>query len=137
MKVLEEGHVYELEQHDPNVHPERIKVYPANCLIFVNREEGKEHPGTQTQEAIRALIDRTMHCDSCLPSEFDPQIIYHLRMALTLHEARALIRKVEKGILKPETVQTAIGDGHFKMYLQQVVDTSDDHIRYVSRREAK
>ncbi len=36
----------------------------------------------------------------------------HLRMALALHEARALLRHVEKGEIKPELV--AVGsDGHF------------------------
>ncbi len=41
-------------------------------------------------------------------------IIRHLRMALVLHEARALIRKVHKDELAPEIVDVA-GDGHFRL----------------------
>ena len=81
-------------------------------LTFVNREFGHEHSGTQTQEVIRALIQRTQHCDSCLIWQDNQKIVYHLRMALVLHESRALMRKVEKGILKPELVKVS-SDGHF------------------------
>jgi len=82
----------------------------------VNREYGTHAPGTQTQEVLRALIDRTQHCHNCLPHEVNAKIIYHLRMALVLHEARALERKVEKGLLKPEQIVTD-EDGHFKLTL--------------------
>jgi hypothetical protein len=74
----------------------------------------RPHPGTQTQEVLRALIDRTMHCDNCLRWLGNDLIIYHLRMALALHEARALERKTEKGIIMPETICTH-GDGHFAL----------------------
>jgi len=36
-----------------------------------------------------------------------------LRMALVLHEARALMRKTEKGIIAPEQIDTCAEDGHF------------------------
>jgi hypothetical protein len=81
-------------------------------LVFVNREGEDQHPGTTTQEVICALIDRTQHCDSCLRWEGNDQIIKHLRMALVLHESRAIMRKVEKGEIIPEHIP--IGpDGHF------------------------
>jgi len=103
MKIIEPGHVYELASLDGGV-PQQI--------VFVNRERGSEHSGTQTQELLRALIDRTQHCDACLRWEGNDKIIHHLRMALVLHEARALERKTEKGLLLPEHV--GIGnDGHF------------------------
>jgi len=104
MKIVEIGHIYELD-HIDGVGHER--------LMFVNREKGSEHPGTQTQEVLRALIDRTQHCDRCLRWEGNDRIIYHLRMALVLHEERALERKVEKGKLRPELVETSGEDGHF------------------------
>jgi hypothetical protein len=114
MRVIEAGHVYDLNwlDGDPPVlktstHPE----FPQNRLVFVNREV-HPHPGTQTQEVIRALIDRTKHCDSCLRWEGNDLIVQHLRMALALHEARAILRKTEKGYIKPEELR--IGpDGHF------------------------
>lgn len=109
MRIKEPGHIYLLDWIDGE---------PAdshqNKLIFVNRESGTEHPGTQAQEVLRALIDRTMHCDNCLRWSGNDQIIYHLRMALVLHEARALARKTEKGLIRPELVHVA-ADGHYKL----------------------
>lgn len=117
MNIIEPGHIYQLnwldveqfvssEEHVNWMHEH------TNILTFVNREAGTEHPGTQTQEVLRALIDRTMHCDNCLRWEGNDQIIYHLRMALVLHEARALERKTVKGIIAPELIVTG-SDGHF------------------------
>lgn len=106
MEILESGHIYKLAHIDGK---------GIQTLTFVNREPGTEHEGTQTQEVLRALIDRTMHCDSCLRWPGNDDIIYHLRMALVLHEMRALQRKVEKGRLEPELIHVERGDGHFRM----------------------
>lgn len=114
MRIIEAGHIYDLNNIDCAEMGHSEGSCQANILRFVNREKGTEHCGTQTQEVIRALIDRTQHCDSCLRWEGNDQIIYHLRMALVLHEARALMRKTEKGLLKPELVSIA-GDGHFRL----------------------
>lgn len=105
MKILERGHIYQLEHRDGS---------GAGLLVFVNREPGSAHEGTQTQEILRALIDRTQHCDNCLRWEGNDKIIHHLRMALALHEARAIERKTEKGIITPETVATG-RDGHYEL----------------------
>lgn len=115
MKVIEPGHIYQLhwldrwEPDSPNW--EAFSAY-TDTLVFVNREEGTEHPGTQTQEVLRALIDRTQHCDACLRWEGNDLIVAHLRMALALHEARAILRKTEKGYIQPEKIRTG-KDGHF------------------------
>lgn len=106
MKILEPGHVYEFANLDGELKNNRI--------IFVNREPGNKHPGTQTQDVLRVLIDRTKHCDACLRWEGNDLIIHHLRMALVLHEARALIRKTEKGLISPESILTG-NDGHFQL----------------------
>ena len=108
MVIVEPGHVYKLKSIDGADNE-------AETLRFVNREPGTEHAGTQTQEVLRALIDRTMHCDNCLRWAGNDKIIYHLRMALVLHEARALERKTEKGIIQPETLATSVQDGHFTL----------------------
>ena len=108
MRVIEAGHVYECDMFD--VTGEQIP--DKQLLSFVNREPGTEHPGTRTQDVLRALIERTIHCDNCLPWPGNAHIIYHLRMALVLHEARALERKVEKHTMQPERVATA-NDGNF------------------------
>lgn len=105
MKIIQPGHIYEFKNLDG-------ETQLPNRIIFVNREQGRQHPGTQTQDVLRALIDRTQHCDRCLRWPGNDLIIYHLRMALVLHEARALERKVEKGVLEPENIETG-SDGHF------------------------
>jgi len=104
MKIMEPGHIYALDELDGTTE--------HNVLTFVNREKGSEHPGTQTQEVLRALIDRTVHCDNCLRWSGNDEIIFHLRAALVLHEQRAMMRKLEKGLIKPEFVDTG-SDGHF------------------------
>lgn len=79
------------------------------------------------------LIDRTMHCDNCLRWSSNDQIIWHLRMALVLHEARALERKTEKGLIEPERLKIS-DDGHFK--LEQFPDNykSNDYVEFMKRK---
>lgn len=113
MKIIEAGHIYELNWLDCKPQSPNWPYLNNNKLVFVNREN-IPHPGTQTQEVLRVLIDRTQHCDNCLRWENNDKIIYHLRMALSLHEARAIERKTEKGIIKPELILTGL-DGHFKI----------------------
>jgi hypothetical protein len=119
MRVLEPGHKYELSSFDTS---DNTPQY----LTFVNREEGTEHEGTQTQEVTRAiidmincLIDRTNHCDSCLRWDGNDKIIKsfseaqrQLRLTLLLHEQRALERKMDRDGMKPEDIQTG-ADGHW------------------------
>ena len=119
MKVIEPGHTYELDCIDGN---------ELHFLRFVNREPNTEHPGTQTQEALRSaidvmecLIDRTNHCDDCIRWEGNDRIIKALsesqrqmRLALLIHEERALERKLQRGDLKPEELPTG-NDGHIQV----------------------
>ena len=105
MLVIEPGHIYELTHLDGD---------NSTRLTFVNREPGCEHEGTQNQEVLRALIDRVMHCDRKMRWAGNDEIVHHLRMALALHESRALIRKAQKGRYSPELVKTG-EDGHFEL----------------------
>lgn len=121
MKVLEPGHIYELDCFDAE------GTY-KHRLCFVNRETSSKHTGTQTQEVLRAqidalnvLIDRTNHCDACLPWTGNERIIKamseaqrQLRLALLFHEQRAMERKVDKDGWKPEDEPIA-DDGHFRV----------------------
>ena len=91
MKVLDKGHIYELSQLGGGVQK----------LTFVKRSGGairykKEWPGVQTQEVLRALIDRTKYLDMVLPCNETRDALWHLRMALYLYEVRAYRRKQEK-----------------------------------------
>lgn len=91
MKILDTGHVYELTQLGGG----------TQTLTFVKRSDGavqydKEWPGVQTQEVLRALIDRTKYLDSILPCAETKDAIQHLRMTLFMYEVRAWWRKQEK-----------------------------------------
>lgn len=110
MKVTETGHVYELANRSVETDKPHTS---AQELVFVNKEPGAEHNGTTTQEVIRVLIDRTRHCNNCLPHPNNERVIYHLRMALALHEARAIERKVAKGDMIEYIVTGE--DGHFAL----------------------
>lgn len=68
--------------------------------------------GVLNQEVLRALIDRVKVLNAEVPWEGNKEILYHLRMALVLHESRALFRKVEKKELDPEHLPVG-DDGHF------------------------
>lgn len=119
MKVVEPGHIYELNALDGDGTP--------HLFIFVNREAGDQHPGIQTQEVLRmeidmldVLMDRTNHCDGCMPWEGNARIVKHMaeaqrqmRLAILEHEHRANQRHMDKDGIMPEKI--ALGpDGHFK-----------------------
>lgn len=107
MHILDKGHRYKLDTLDGEVNIE---------LIFVKRFRGtNNHAGTTNQDVLRCLIDRVQTLNDESPWEGNDRIIKHLRLALTLHESRALEKKVEKGKLKPEEVRTSKKDGHFKL----------------------
>lgn len=108
MEVLDRGHRYRLKHRGafPGIKPGTTTV-----IQFVNREKDRESEGTTTQECLRMLIDRTWYCNDCLPWQGNAHIVGHLRMALALHEVRAILRKVEKGELEPEFLQLG-DDGH-------------------------
>ena len=105
MRELTAGHKYELDHLDGEA-----KSY----LNFVNRNEGEEEEGTVNQEVLRALIKRVYFLDGQINWELNEKIVYHLRMAIALHEARALIRKVEKHNLKIEDLELDT-DLHIKL----------------------
>jgi len=107
MIIVGPGHEYELESIDGEC-KQRIR--------FVKRFRGVEnHAGTVNQELLRVLIDRVQRLDLEQPWSGNQEIIKHLRLALVLHEARALVRKVEKDEIKTESIATAPQDGHFKL----------------------
>lgn len=89
MKIIDSGHIYELTQlGDDN----------TQIIKFIKRSGGSIHyeqewPGLQTQEVLRALIDRTKYLNTILPCNETMEAIKHLQMALYWYEARALRRK--------------------------------------------
>lgn len=90
MKVIDPGHVYLLEGLGEG----------DQELRFIKRSGGaiqykEEWAGIQTQEVLRALIDRTGYLDNIIPCVESEDTLYYLRMALFMYEARAYRRKQE------------------------------------------
>ena len=89
MKIVDAGHVYRLDGYDGG---------EPQTLIFVKREgdgfpfnEGK-HGGTNCQEVLRALIDRTEYLFRQIPSAETQAAIECMKTALFMFEARAARR---------------------------------------------
>lgn len=131
MRVIERGHIYEPVNREE--FPNSNAMADGQRLIFINKEPGREHNGTTTQEVIRILIDRTRHCANCMPHPNNERIVYHLRMALILHEARALERKVEKWYFQPEYLLTG-KDGHLQVTQQTVPVDALDTVELIPHR---
>lgn len=107
MKVIEPGHIYELEN---------LESPGAQRLTFIKRSSKMidygetEHPGTNTQELFRAIIelakvglDRSEYLNSvqsCQETEdaiaFCREVVSNARLALYSYEVRALRRKRAK-----------------------------------------
>ncbi len=92
MKVIEPGHIYELPHLESLGH---------ELLTFIRRssraiQHPTEHEGTNVQEVLRVLIDRTQYLDNIIDAVENDDAVYHLRMALLCYEGRAFRRKVDK-----------------------------------------
>lgn len=110
MKVVNPGHIYMLEHLDGS---------ESHNINFVNRNPGQQAEGTTNQEVLRALLDRVKFLDNQLPWCGNKEIIKHLEMALVLHEARAIIRKVEKDTISIDDLEINPKDGHFCLKFKQ------------------
>lgn len=105
MKIIESGHLYELESFDGG---------QSQRIQFITKFRGAQNcGGTINQELLRVLIDRVFVLNKEKPWELNAEIIRCLRRALVLHEARALIRKVEKNEIEVESIKFSEVDGHF------------------------
>ncbi len=103
MEVVDKGHHYLLKKFDiDSTIPRFVR---EDELVFVKREGAKypgnigHHPGTITQEVLRALIDRTKYVDNQLPCFENKQILDNLRSSLLLLEIRAARIRGKKLIL--------------------------------------
>jgi hypothetical protein len=104
MKVLYPGHRYALDNLKDD----------GRFTDLQFAQEGPLHPpaaGPSCQEVIRALIDRVQTLDREMPWEGNQTIIRDLRHALAGFEARALLRKAEKGLAVEKIALDH--DGHF------------------------
>lgn len=120
MRVIDPGHVYALswlDLYDDESMPSE------DLLVFVKREGKKypgnqgHHPGTTTQEVLRALIDRTKYVNNQIPDKRNKHIIDDLREAMFHLEARAAERHnrflpIHFKIAEIENMETCKQCGH-------------------------
>ena len=110
MRVLVAGHVYALENVDGD---------SEQVVSFVLRRDTVGEPlppeartkGALAQELLRVLIDRTLYLYAEAPCDEDTAIIEKLRDCLSLYEARAARRTIEK-LSKPELADVCPHCGH-------------------------
>lgn len=106
MKELDPGHRYALA----NLRGSGVTVLQFFKDAALHDGDGADGPSTQ--EVLRACIARVKSLNSERPWDGNAAIVDHLRMAIALFEARALLRKTEKG-LPIECLPTA-ADGHIR-----------------------
>jgi hypothetical protein len=91
MKVLDAGHLYELDTFDG-------QSSDSALLRFMKREgagypgNAGAYPGTNCQDVIRVLIDRVKYLHNQIPHPENGEIIGSLRAALEAFEVRAAER---------------------------------------------
>ena len=95
MKVIEAGHVYAVDTVDSRglLNPQTIRFLRRSSSLIQHPYEAE---GTNTQELLRVAIDRTKYLDKIQPCSENEDILFCLRHALLLYEARAYRRKVNK-----------------------------------------
>lgn len=92
MKILDPGHQYSLNVlDDPYSDREVILTFVKRCGKGYPGNKGY-HPGTTTQDVLRALIDRTLYVDNQIHDSRNDNLIYHLRRSLLELELRAAER---------------------------------------------
>lgn len=101
MKIIEPGHIYELDWLD-GIPPLECDIsewdFLTPTLVFVKREGDKypgntgHHPGTNIQEVVRALIDRVKYLDGQIEHPRNTFVLQHLRAVIYQLEMRAAQR---------------------------------------------
>src|SRR4030095_12291812 len=102
MKVIDPGHKYELDNLDGSL---------KTSLTFVKREGNKypgntgHYEGTNLQEVMRALIDRTKYLNSQIYDQRNLAIINKLRECIWLLEDRAASRHSREFDFWPDNIE--------------------------------
>ena len=104
MRVIDSGHVYELQELDAEQPCSRV-------LVFVKREGEKypgnvgHHSGTNCQEVLRAIFDRLGYLDNQIEDPRNIRCRHLLAEAIYLLECRAADRHNRP---RPDTVIEAL-----------------------------
>ena len=95
MIVVEEGHVYDVQNVDGNG-TQRIEFVRRRGDEATLLPEKERHEGILTQELLRVCIDRTLYLNAEAPCPENVTIVNNLRECLALYESRAARRTIEK-----------------------------------------
>ena len=93
MKVIVEGHTYELERHEV-----KLDGYPVERLQFVNKVKQEDGSlvlvadGTTNEEVLRVLIDRMKYLNGRVPCRENSIVITKLEESLMWLEKRTADR---------------------------------------------
>lgn len=90
MNILEPGHIYFIPHQQGK---------PGGQVVTFFRTVGAPeelHPGSNSQEFLRVLIDRLKHKDAQVNCIENGDLLYSLRMALVNYEGRAWRRKQDE-----------------------------------------
>ena len=104
MKILEVGHTYLVEAYDGGL---------AQTLTFMKRDGASypfnhgTHGGTNCQEVLRVVIDRTRYLLTQVPCAETEAILGLLQTALLLFEVRAARRHGGHGVDAPSLLALA------------------------------
>lgn len=102
MRVVDSGHEYELNNLDGN---------DTTRLIFVKRQGDKypgnigSHSGTNMQEVMRALIDRTKYLNKQIYDPRNVAVIEYIRRCIWLLEDRAAERHNRSFDYYPDNIE--------------------------------
>lgn len=103
MNAIEAGHVYEVADAD-GAGTQMVRFVRRRGVEGEPLQAAERRPGILSQELLRVLIDRTLYLYAEAPCDEDTAIIQKLRECLTLYEARAARRSIEK-LTKPEQAE--------------------------------
>jgi hypothetical protein len=95
MRVIEAGHVYEVQDVD-GIGVQEIRFVRRRDDEGVLLPSEERQQGILTQELLRVCIDRTLYLNAEAPCPENVVIIDSLRRALVEFESRAARRTIEK-----------------------------------------
>ena len=133
MKVIDEGHKYELDHVVTNGHEKITFIKRSGKQV----QHDEQYPGTNSQELLRVLIDRTKYLNDQLTCDESGDILYYLRQALFIYEARAYRRK-EQGHNRKDANHIANGERYkdipfTEMLIEMLPTGVDGHILSYTR----
>lgn len=116
MRIIDSGHLYEVE-NTAGKGTQQIQFVKRRGWDAELLPKKEQIEGTQSQELLRVLIDRTLYLHAEQPWSENVKIVHHLRDALRLYESRAARRHIEK-LSMPERHSPCKSCGHLMCFCE-------------------